>query len=145
MDMSEWVTLFSLAVSATALVGAAFLYLARETRAVPKRRRVAAMAGVAWGTARRRFPSRHKVAVMAAGIGGFLAGGLICAVGCYAILLWYASTLPQDENVIAGAAQAELLMLHAAFGVGLSFVAGLVSGIASGLYVNGRMSHRGCS
>jgi hypothetical protein len=144
MDMSASVSIFSLAVSVTALVGAALLYLARETRDVPNRRRPAAMAAVAWVHVRRCFPSRHTITVVAAGIAGFLTGGLISALGCYAILRAYASTIPNDDNVVAGAASAMLLMGFAGCGVLFSFVTAVVSGIASGLYVSKRLSLRRC-
>jgi hypothetical protein len=82
--------------------------------------------------------------VFAAGLGGFIASGLICAVGCYAILMSI-STAPAEENVVAGAASHALLMLYAGFGIGFTFVTAFITGILFAVYVSKRMSHRGCS
>lgn len=140
MDLSESITLFSLAVSATALGGAVFLHLAHETRDVPRQQRASAMVTVAWGGVRRVLPSRHTVVVMGAGICAFVATSLICCVGFFALLLWYSSTLPNaGDNVIVGAAQVGILGIFALWGLGLAFMIGLVSGIGFGFYVSGRI------
>ena len=140
MQTSEWVTVSALAIAATALSGAAFVHLVHETRGVPKGRRVAAMGKVAWQGVRHWLPSGPTVAVMTSALGGFLLGGLLCAVGSYLLLQWYASTLPDEENVVAGAAVAMMLTFYAFVGLGLSFLAGLVSGTVAALYVSQRMT-----
>ena len=43
MVTTAWVTVYALAISAIALMGAAILHLAHETRDIPKRQRVKAI------------------------------------------------------------------------------------------------------
>jgi hypothetical protein len=140
MEALQWVSIIALSVSAVAALAATLLHLANETRKVPKRQRLTAVAQVVRQGIRRCLPSRQSLAVWAASIGGFLAVGLPCAAVCWLWLL-QPSTRSDDENVAAGAAAAALNGIYAVMGLAASFALGLASGVAVGCYVNGRLSH----
>src|SRR5262249_11011928 len=100
MEVSRWTTVCFLTPRLLLLGVAAVLTLLRRTQGLPTSQRVGAMAALACGSICSLLPSRQTVAVAAAGFGGFLICGAISAGICIALVLWYASALPPEENVV---------------------------------------------
>jgi hypothetical protein len=142
MEKTDLIAVFSLAAAGVLFLVAAILHLARETNGVPRNQRLAVMAALAWQLLHRRLPSRHSMVVAAAGFSGFILFGLLCTSICWGLLWWYASTLPRDDNVVAGAAEAALLMLYGVAGLVFSLVVGSVCGCVVAASVDNLLSRR---
>ena len=136
----EWISMYALVIGIVAFLVAALAYLIRETRAVPKEQRLVAMGTIAGHAVRRRLPSRHSITVAASGFGTFFAIALIGAAVSWGILEWYASTLPQEINVVAGAAQAMMLMFYFYIGITASTMMALILGFVVAFWVSDRLA-----
>jgi hypothetical protein len=55
---------------------------------------------------------------------------------------WYASTQPEEENVVAGAASAMLMMYCTAMGLGVSVIVGMICGSAVAVWVSNQLAHQ---
>jgi lysylphosphatidylglycerol synthetase-like protein (DUF2156 family) len=140
VNSTDFIAVSGLATGVVLLLAAGVISLMRATAGIPAGQRLQAMATIAWRPIRRNLPSRHSVATAAAGFGAFIVFGTACAGICWGLLMWYASSLPWDDNVVAGAAQAGLMMLYAMMGFGFSLTVGMIGGTVVAIRVSDRLS-----
>ncbi len=114
---------------AVILLLAGFLFLLRETNGLTFHQRCRKMLSIIIDRMIWLLPSRSGVKITLAGLGGFVAGTLICGSIFAGLIYWYMSTFTpvSDLNVVLD--RMVVVLGIAAFGLIFSLVCGMMTGM----------------